>query len=104
MKKVVNIDRLFEARSPEELKGFLREGLFTHLLTGIVGYILGKETGIKIAGTQRNVDAFERALANIKQDMRDKVWSNVNIEEPEIKKLMRKYDIKITKKNKRGEE
>ena len=96
MTKAINIDPLFEAKTPQEFKKKLNDSIFGNLLVGVIGYILGKRTGMKITGRRENVKAFEDAIDNAKKNIKKGVWGDMP--EEEVNKLIKKYDVKIQKK------
>ena len=90
MSRTININPLFETPK-KPIKERLDEGIFTTLIAGIAGFLLGKRTGLKIAGTKQNVDKFNKALTNLKK--------TVAPADPDFaSKMAKKYNVKIVKK------
>jgi hypothetical protein len=94
-RRIINIDPLFECRTQREFNHRMDEGLFSHLLTGVIGFLIGKHTGIKIAGRRDNVERFKKAMTNMKMSMQRDVWKDTPPEE--MKRLLKKYDLTIAK-------
>lgn len=90
MSRIVDINPLFETPK-KPIKERLDEGIFATLIAGIAGYLLGKRTGIKIAGTKANVEKFNKALNNLKK--------TVAPADPDFAaKIAKKYNVKIIEK------
>ncbi len=93
MSRVINIDPLYECKTIEEAHAKLNEGIFSTLIAGIVGYIIGKKTGIKIAGREDNIKRFRQALKNINKSIDNDVLGR-----DKLKKMASKYRVKIIEK------
>lgn len=90
MSKTININPLFETPK-KPIQERLDEGIFATLIAGIAGFLLGKRSGIKIAGTKHNVEKFNSALTKLKK--------TVAPADPDFaSKMAKKYNVKIIEK------
>jgi len=89
---VINIDSLYESKTISEAKKNMSEGIFSHLITALVSFWLGKKTGVKIQGKPENVERFEKALKKINQ-MIDK--DIVGASPDQLKNIAAKYNVKL---------
>jgi len=89
--KIININPLFESKNPRKK---LDESIFSHLITGIVAFLFGKKSGIKVQGDKQNIEKFNSALKKIKHDMDHKV---LGADADKIRQMAKNYKVQIVK-------
>ena len=91
MPRPININHLMESRDPASL--LLKEGIFSHLFAGIVGFLLGKSTDVKVTGTEKNVANFRQALMNMRKEI-----DKLHAQGKGLSSLAKRYNVKIIEK------
>lgn len=90
MSRTINIDPIFETPK-RPIKERLDEGVFSTLIAGIAGFLLGKHVGIKVTGAQHSVEKFKRALKDLKK--------TTHVTEKDVaERMAKKYNVKIVQK------
>ena len=88
----INIDALYEQKNAQILHRMLTEGVFSHLIAGVIGFLLGKRTGMVIQGKEDNIKRFNDALDRIKKDLDNEI---LNMSPEEVKRLAKKYNVSL---------